>query len=143
MRGFLVYLERMLYSWNIPPKQKEGNVLSLLVKSQRNLRLMYRHIILLTLVELAKEWSPSYMPWSTYIYVHHTLCLVQFALGEALGWRTFPKCGVKLSYYLVLSPSSFGEWPPFGAFTLHRDIEYCIMNHDDSTFKATSHATIS
>jgi hypothetical protein len=33
--------------------------------------------------------------------------------------------------------------PTISSFTLHRDIENCIMNHDVSTFKATSHATMS
>jgi hypothetical protein len=33
--------------------------------------------------------------------------------------------------------------PTISSFTLHRDIKNCIMNHDVSTFKATSHATMS
>jgi hypothetical protein len=27
-----------------------------------------------------------------------------FTKGKALGWRTFPKCGVTLIYHLILGP---------------------------------------
>jgi hypothetical protein len=135
----------MLHPWNIPPKnkKKEGKVLSLLVKSQRDLMLMYRHTILLTLIELAKEVSPSYMPWSTYNLCSSYPLSCTICPRWSLGVRDILKMWGQTQLLPCPKPLFFSKNAHHLELYPHTDIKNCIMNHDVSTFKATSHATMS